>query len=306
MKNIAIVYHRIDFDGICSCAIVRDYIEAHNMRPVLFPYNHGDAVPEARAFNDCSEVWMVDIILPVDLIKELRKSRRRVVVIDHHETSIRSLKAAGLNRLPGLQVNDRMGACELCWRYLYGPAETPRPIALLSAYDVWDKARFNWEHFTLPFQYAMRNRFGLDAELFYKRFKSGFFDHDDYEVFNGLLTEGKAVLKYVLDCGRRAAQNYSFEVTIGGETKALCLLTDTGGSLPFNEVAREKGCKVVITVNRVKDDTFKMSCYATEDDCPIHLGNYLLETYGGGGHRDAAGATINTEQFLRLIQEKIV
>ena len=84
------------------------------------------------------------------------------------------------------------------------------------------------------------------------------------------------------------------------------MLTDQAGSIPYQKAAIEAGCKVVVCANRLDDKRYKVSCYAADGDAPIHLGDYLKDMYGGGGHANAAGAVIGTHDFRMLVEAQIL
>ena len=297
-QRISIVYHRIDFDGICSYAVIKRYLETVNtaadvvVTPV--PYTHGDPVP---ALGNPDLVYVADICLPHEMMFDLM-SRHRLVWIDHHATNIEAAAEHGYGNAPGLRMVGR-GACELCWKYLFHMSRTPDIVKYLSAYDVFDKKRFDWEDVVLPIQYGMRNRISLDAEKFCSLFQE--YIDDCFDV----LQEGKAILNYIRSTGRISCQAYGFEVSLAGE-KALCLLTASFGSIPMEETANEHGCRIVLCVNRLGADRYKVSAYAPSGETPVHLGNYFRDNYGGGGHAGAAGCVIDEKAFLRLLNENIL
>lgn len=263
-------------------------------------WNHGDDVPDFTGFNI---IFVADIAFPPVVMKQLRHSGR-LVWIDHHKTSIDASVEFGYSDAPGLR-RIGVGACELCWEYVFPNQEVPLAVKLLSCYDVFDKGRFDWEGTTLPFQYGIRNRFGNCNRNEQSFAYSELLCDDVMEcVYSGILEEGRHILSYVRQCGKRSCRSYGFEVTLGNNIKALCLMTAEFGSIPMEESAKERGCDVVINVNRLDGNAFKVSCFAACGKSPVDLGRYLLSTYGnGGGHHDAAGCVINREQFIRLITE---
>ena len=299
MNKIAIVYHRIDFDGICSYAVIRSSVELNlsiagqkfSITPI--PWNRGDALPDLNGFDT---VFVADICFPVWLMKEI-DNQARLIWIDHHATSIQEMEGAGLGNSKGLR-RIGVGACELAWEQMNPGTVCPMSVKLLSAYDVWDKGRFDWETQTLPFQYGMRNRFGLDAE----RFFGEFYCLDD-DVVESIITEGTAVVRYIRQSGRNGARNYGFDVTCGG-MKGLAILTDQGGSAPYEETVIERGAEVLVTLNRIGENRFKLTCYCPTGKPSVHIGNYLKTTYGGGGHEGAGGAVIDQDEFIRILNQK--
>ena len=291
----AIIYHKIDFDGICSYAVIRKAAEMRGEQVTPVPFNNNEA------FNvDLSpfgRIYVVDICLPTGLMKSLAEETPcRLVWIDHHKTSIEEAQAEGFGRVPGKREIGR-GACELCWEHEFGTT-APRLVRLMSAYDVWDKERFDWEAETLPFQYGARNRWALEAEAFYGDLKDGM---EDEGVFDGILREGAAIVKYVRTTGRYSCGAYGFEITLAKKTRALCLITPTFGSVGMEEAARERGCDVCVCINRRNDGSFKVSCFGASS---LDLGKYMKDKYGGGGHAAAAGAVVTEKVFLKLIRQK--
>lgn len=292
--KVAIVYHRIDFDGICSMAVVRQEMEKMGNKVSLIGYNYNDETPQLDEYD---LVFVVDATLPVQDMKRL-DSQKKLVWIDHHHTSIQDSETNGYAGVPGLR-REGVGACELCWEYCHPGVSVPPFIVMLSAYDVWDKVRLNWETVTLPFQYGMRNRYNLDAEAFYRDFIN---DNERYET---ICVEGRAILKYVRQTGAIACRTYGFEVTFGG-VKALCLITPTFGGLAMEESARERGCEIALCVNRVGDGAWKISGYACNGNSPIDIGSYMKKHFHGGGHQNAAGGMLTQAQFNQLLNKKIL
>ena len=300
----AIVYHRIDFDGICSYAICKEVVSQYaaayedSCEVTPLPFNHGEAEPSADSLLAFDVIIIVDCCLSTPTMLRLASEGRcRVYWIDHHRTSISESKSRGFDTLMGLREEGR-GACELCHEYFFGLDTTPHFVELLSAYDVWDKRRFDWERETLPLQYGMRNAFGLDAEAFSDAFLSERFEWEK------ILDDGLAIVKYIRQSGHHSCNVYGFEATVGGKAKAFCLLTASFGSLPMEEAAREHGCTVCLCVNRRTDGQYQVSAYSAGGDPGLDLGAYLKETYGGGGHPGAAGCQVEEDVFLRLLRDK--
>ena len=296
--KIGIIYHRIDCDGLCSYAVL--YNALHERFPKIpitgIGYNHGDELPNLQGYTT---IYMADVSLPSSEMLRLH-SERRLVWIDHHATTIEDSKAYGYSTAPGLRQIGK-GACELCWEFTHAKTEkVPLFVQLLSACDVFDKERFDFENEVLPLQFGVRNRFQLNPKAYIKALTE---ERPDNE---GLIAEGRIILNYIRQQGYRAAKTYGFTVTLAGKFPALCILTDQFGGIPYQEAAKEAGCKVIVCVNRLNDKRYKVSCFAADGDAPIHLGNYLKDMYGGGGHANAAGAVIGTHDFRMLVEAAIL
>ena len=300
-RVVAILYHRVDFDGILSFAIVRAIFLKMGWEVVAFPLNHNEDEPSLDELSAFDAVVIVDIALSGDLMKGLYGMRSngglRVIWNDHHASSIADSVKGGWSGLDGIR-EEGVGACELTWRYFHPGEEAPRFVALLSAYDVWDKKRFDWEAETLPFQYGMRQAYSNDAAKFCAAF-------DDGAIAAGVerVTEdGRLILSYARQSGRQGVKTYGFGVTVGGKYQGVCCLTNQYGALAFDEALRESGATIAVCANRRGPDDYYVSVFGTEAN-RLNLGAYMKKHYRGGGHFNAAGGKLNTHQFIRLITE---
>lgn len=300
--SVAVVYHRIDGDGLCSQAVIAHALKDNpNIgRLDVIGYNHGDRLPVLSGYD---KVFVADIALPGEVMLALYREKR-LVWIDHHSTSIDEGVRLGYGRAPGLR-RVGVGACELCWEHLYGrPA--PLLVQLLSAYDVYDKERFDWESMTLPFQYGIRTRLGLSADAFSALFEASLDNGMNDNLVAWLLNDGRCILRYVRQVGWRSAGAYGFDVTVAGRYRALCVMTTEFGAVPLEGAAVKGGYDLIINVNRMDAETYKVSCFAAQGDAPLHIGEYMRDHYHGGGHRNAAGGELTYRQFEKLIREGVI
>lgn len=302
MKKAAIIYHRIDFDGICSYAIARKYLEEMGYEVTPYPYQYGDDIPDVQELCTFEKVFILDICLPEEDMATLARAIKidptfDVIWCDHHKSSIDAAEAGGYMELPGNRHIGKTASCELTWQYLYSE-DTPYLVEVLSAYDTWDKERFNWDEETLPLQYGLRRRFAQRAEDFYQHF-----DHLlVYNYTSVIVFEGKIVLDYVRQSGSKGVGMYGFAVTIGKGHKALCCLTNQFGALAFEEELSRLGIGIAICVNRLRKHLYNVSVYGVEGKNTLDLSKYMKENYGGGGHFNAAGGRMNEKQFQHLLE----
>ena len=259
-KTVAIIYHCIDFDGICSLAIARQHFLKRGWNVDPFPYNRGLNVPDIDLLLAYDEVVIVDIALPVkdmvDLAKCWREQGLGLCWIDHHKTSIEDSVREGYTDIPGLREPVGQGACGLCWEYFHPGTPQPEVVRILSAYDVWNKKAFDWNGYTLPFQYGLRNRIGLDREKFFCLFESQVDSMEDTDTVSEIIKEGNSLIKYIRNSGRNACKNYAFEVTLGRQLKGLAMLTSQFGALQMEESVRESGCQVAVCINKSSSPSY--------------------------------------------------
>ena len=323
-RPTAVVFHRVDFDGMMSLGIALDVL-ARASHPAchpavdydgvvgrgieMMPYTYGDPIPDLSRFE---RVVMVDVSFPpVEMLALRERLGRAFTWIDHHATAINASEENGYTDIPGARVNG-VAACELTWRYYHSDVFVPVPMSvrLLSLYDTWTKdAEYSWENQILPFQWSLREEFGRDARKFVEEFVLS--ERYRYEVcVEEDILRGNIILSYARRSGCEGVAAYGFPVTIGPEKHpGVCCLTNTFGGLAFEEALREIPGTVAVCVNRLSpkegqpEETYKVSIYAGDSKPGWHIGNYLRANYTGGGHEGAGGGYLSRAQFITLITE---
>lgn len=119
-------YHRVDLDGICSAAIVKQKFPSCE----LIGANYGDNI-----IPDCEKgetVYVVDFSFNAEQM-ELLHQQGNLIWLDHHITAIEDLPG----EYAGKREVDKAG-CELTWEYLHPNMVMPDVVHLLGRYDVWD------------------------------------------------------------------------------------------------------------------------------------------------------------------------
>jgi len=137
MKNIAIIYHSADYDGILSNEVCRHWLR--NLHPDAaihsYGWNYGEPAPneEQRThritveggsanvtyhWTDYDAIYIVD--LSIDELMGRPDLRDRIVWIDHHKTAIEKWVQQG-DKKYGFQFKgyriDGVAACRLCWQW---------------------------------------------------------------------------------------------------------------------------------------------------------------------------------------------
>ena len=179
-------YHRADFDGVCSAAIVKKFVPDCE----LYGIDYGDPFPwdkvmdgpqvsaaelEAGSGLPRRRVYMVDFSLKPDEMKRLNECCD-LAWIDHHKSAIEACKAVLPADLPGLRLSSK-AACELVWGWFeenhcaddavhpfvpdfhvprrFCTCNLPEAVHLLGRYDVWDAENPDWPRIE-AFQFGMR------------------------------------------------------------------------------------------------------------------------------------------------------
>jgi oligoribonuclease NrnB/cAMP/cGMP phosphodiesterase (DHH superfamily) len=297
-KKALVIFHRVDFDGLLSAAITLDALKRNDIEAEYLGWNYGDELPDfERICNDYTDLVMVDISFPADIMLRLGGTDRNITWIDHHITAIENSYQEGYSGLPGIRRNGT-AACELCWEYFYPTCPVPRVIEYLGYYDVWNKTRYSWDNQVLPFQYGLKTRYGVNPKTFFPVFEDLLYEVIDLDE---IIHEGDIILKYLERTWKSACKTYSFEIRVAGKYKGICILTTEFTSNIFNSVAEEYD--VVVCCNRKGPDTYNLGMYKDQNKCPeFNCGEYM-KNYGGGGHKGSSGGTLSFEEFKKLITD---
>lgn len=276
-------YHSKDLDGICSGAIAK--YKYPNIE--LIGYDYGQEF-DINLISEGETIIMADVSLPMDLMKDISiKTNGNFTWIDHHKSAIDDFNNYQYfkDNPDSIKVIHQIGisACELTWKYLFPHKEVPYIVQLLSAYDVWDHERFDWDKLILPIQYGVR----LDCENDVNKFNPNIFkyfnDEPYYNFFQMIYNSGKNVLKYQISENTRYAKLHAFEDNIKGY-RAICI-NGIGSSMMFDTVFDSDKHDIMVLFSYMRDH-WTFTIYSENDNVDCSL---IAKHFGGGGHMHAAG-----------------
>lgn len=305
-KKVVIVYHRVDNDGLGSFAVVNKYFRELNIckevphEIIPCGWNYGDEIPEVLENLDYEDTLyvMVDVSIK-SVMKDLHHNGGSLVYIDHHQTAIDWVIAEEMSFPGTLKSEIGTSAIKLAWEYFFTFSPVPRVVELISKGDTWDKSG-NWTE-TRALAKALMVKFDTDVDNWSSEFDTLIKNEKELDSFIEL---GKMLNEVEAKTFRRYVKS-GFEVTVAGKYKGIALITPQGGSIQFDSVKDKY--ELFIVVNRVDEDKFTISMYKEPGDLPeFHIGKYMEQNYGGGGHESAAGGRITFKQFEKLNFEKVI
>jgi uncharacterized protein len=269
----------LTFDGICSGAIVK-----HKHPNVeLIGLDYGDDYDEkifSRNFTG-KTIFFVDITLqPRNLMLQLTKDNR-IIVLDHHITSINDIKALGWK--PEGILDTKYAGCELTWQYLFPDKPMPIGVKYLGSYDRWDHTNPHTE----LFQYGMKYiNPGVDAP----DWDTLFSEHSELYIAETIATGG--VVRHWNAVRNKKTANMSAREVIFEGWRAICINGYDGSPL-FNSVYDETKHDIMVSYIQRSDGKWRFGLYSDKPE--VHCGD-IAQNYGGGGHKGAAGFT--TEELI--------
>ena len=274
MKTFCI-YHRVDFDGKCSAAIIlRKYPDA-----ILVPYQYGDDL-DLEQFRG-HRVIMVDCSLqPFDRMVELAEMCEQLVWIDHHKTAIEeygdlSVSSSLMNAV--IVLDSTQAGCELTWAWAFPGREQPRAVHLLGRYDVWDL--YTTE--VMQFQYGMRqNDWSPDSAQWQWLLAA----NESTRLVGDTIKDGALILAYV-ETHNESLCNSAFEATLDG-LRCICVNVPRANSHVFDSVWDPEKHDAMLAFSNWNNRNWTVSLYTHKADVDVGA---IAKARGGGGHQKAAG-----------------
>ena len=285
------IYHSADLDGVTCGALFK----IKYPKGILIPYDYHQPLIKIDEIPDGETVVMMDVSLPKKDMIALA-SRCNLTWIDHHAAIMKTITGIeypynGIVRLEGgvaiLCVYDgKQSACELTHSFLQMEEELSvagsLTVAALGRYDTW-RVDGNWEKRTLPFQYGMRAKVGLDVRLM------GFWlKESSLPNYDQVIKDGKMVIRYQRVQDKLLVEASAFECTMvvnGKKYEAIAINAIGLSSDVFTNFNLRSRILVQFHYQR---DVWKVSMR-----CNGHTNvAEICGALGGGGHPNAAGCVL--------------
>lgn len=296
-KKYTIMFHKADMDGICSATVVYDHLSKNKLidsdDDILFvPWNYGFNIPEE--IKD-TIVYAVDLGMRFDDLKTILELSKDFFWIDHHYTAIKEYEERRCElkeEIKGIRSKD-YAACSLCYQYLNNcdnEKNIPLYIKLLSDYDIWKKESDDfWENSVMPFQmfsktYCMTNVNNIPkAHEFLSRYQ---------ERVDECISLGKAMYDYQ----KSIWTTYSYYAKLA-DFMGWKVLYMNSNQRSSHQVMGSKYLQEadIICIYTHNNGTWEYSMYHDKDNPDVNCGD-IARSFGGGGHKNAAG--FETDYFL--------
>lgn len=146
-----IFYHSHCQDGIIAAGVMMNYFEINKRytRPHIIPYNHGDpidvkALRISRGFTRRAtseeerntwvgiEVYFLDILPSLEILKAVADTGCKIVILDHHKSAIKIIKdiLAERKEIPSQDVDSDTG------KLIKSKVEVPKYQNIVSGFDL--------------------------------------------------------------------------------------------------------------------------------------------------------------------------
>lgn len=141
-------YHSHCPDGILAASIMLSHFKTlkHMVDPQVFPYNHGDNIDVrelklAKSFGHrrsriLIEVYFLDILPSVEIVKNVADTGCKVYIMDHHKSAIPIIEQVlDYTNIENHFSGDKSG-CGIAWHYCYGATASPGTLSTTTFHGV--------------------------------------------------------------------------------------------------------------------------------------------------------------------------
>lgn len=294
-----IIHHNADPDGIFSGAIaLKKYPDAQ-----VIGYNYE---PEfGHIIEACAgkRVVMVDVSPKYWLdMHRLLKVAESVTWIDHHPTALAQMETEKtrvyyINFEPVYEP-EKWGAARKTFQYFYPGEPVPPVIEYVAGYDAFrDYGTQVWDKYYFPFRFAVAR---LDTPA--KVLEVFNLDNKGEPRLMEYLAKGRAVAQYIDDENRALVNNHNLVRpavfhTDKNRYRVLCVNKGLFGDM-FKSIDLQPYDFCVGYFREASG--WKISLRGAGKG---HDLGAIARTFGGGGHKDAAGFVVKTIYMLDAILE---
>ena len=292
-------YHN-DLDGHCAGSLVAKYENNYNIDDYIeVDYLMDLPIEEIK---DGEKIYFVDYSFTestVHYLISLKSKGCDIIWIDHHSSSLKlenNEKYPWLKNINGIR-NDLYSGAMLTYFYLFLEGQfnpdvlnsmAPKYICYVDDYDCW---KYNYKDYTNYFKLGMESS-NWDVlnntwiNLFEEEIKG------DNNLLNQILDKGKIIKNYIDKDNEYYRNNFAYESEING-LKCLVVNKKTN-SWVFGE-RYNKYPLVMVWVYNGEQYSYSIFSSNPNVDCAE-----IAESYGGGGHKGAAGFALSNMPFVKI------
>ena len=277
-KNILVLYHADCMDGYAAAWAAWKVFSNQALYQAV---RHHTPLPH---FTDGMEIYIVDFCYPIDELVSAAQRASKIVVLDHHISAQKDFEAYQKNSVipDNLEIKfvQNHSGCMIVWQYFQGNIEPPMLLQHIEDHDLW--------RHLLPKTEAICKALYLRLPVHFSAFEK--------IKLPALQQEGALLVKQQqLNVSRllKARHNVRLNNIKGLAVNAPGMFSSDLG----HELANKSGSFGLTYFYHGK-----RKCY----ECGLRsIGDFdvseLARMYGGGGHKNAAGFSVNQATFQSFL-----
>lgn len=295
-----------DLDGFGSAYITKDILsEGVNPNEIKIYNTDYSKDFDLSDFKSGDEVWIIDYSLKPEIMNKLLDITENVTWIDHHKSAL-EYNSKYNRQVKGIQAIG-LSATALVYLWFYAPREllylsnekieewldknAPRWVNLVDAWDVW---KTNSKYYNDSKFLDLAASPQLSLELIEQL--------NDETFLNSIIKKGKVYDEYLRMSDKCFIEEYGFEIPVminSTNYKGFVINKGNCSSLAFGDKLKEYDLCISFISN---GDVVTVSIYSDKDyiDC-----SKICKSKGGGGHKGAAGYTIQLKDFNSFNKDEV-
>ena len=335
MKQYLIIYHCEDNDGVCSAAIIKNYlintlsVDPADIELLSGTYNGLAKIVTNEDYldwpNQYAHIIITDISFDEKMMVWITKTYGdKFTWFDHHLPIIKASVANNFDHVNGIRDTNHSAIWNV-YKYLYDPfmeREFPYVVDMLSSWDSWSYVREGKNQDTVR---TFNTGFTITSELKVKWYMKNIDwvlceedpSEDEFSKFiNDIMDTGKREIDRQDKANEELIRVSGDKTwTVNGIPAIMVCTSGATNSLMFKSLqvknVTESDIRVAAVFKHCNSGEWVLSLYNIYDYAGdktnkfyFHGGEYLKLKYNGGGHEGAAGCTISIDRFYLMLKSK--
>ena len=280
-----VLYHGDCIDGFASAFSCYYYFKVNKIKRKItyIPCQHQKPPPMLDGRN----VLVCDFSYKYNTLKELIKSSKKLIILDHHQSAEKELK--NIQKENKVFRMDHSGAY-ITWAYFFGEDNVPLMIRYIEDNDIWKRSMNQTRQFT-SYISNIPKQFDQYEKLL-----------DDNFVKNSVIPAGDGMMKqndtYINDGIKKMAVNFILldnKLYFVGNVNTSILKSEIGNS--FLTANPDVNFAICYSKNEYTGETY-ISLRSNNASTDVEE---IASKFGGGGHRNAAGLTVYSADTIPSI-----
>lgn len=130
--HTSIIYHDKCSDGLMAAAVAATYFK-YDSGIEYIGGKHGDAPPDVTG----KAVYFLDFSYKKNVVQEMLKTAREIILIDHHKSALEDLQELIDNKSIKAYTDLNRSGCSLAWDYFYPSKDKPLIVKYIEDRDLW-------------------------------------------------------------------------------------------------------------------------------------------------------------------------
>ncbi|MFN4306397.1 DHH family phosphoesterase [Sulfurihydrogenibium azorense] len=283
MKTVCI-YHKNCTDGTTAAAILLLKYPDCKLFPLDHNYREEEFQPILDEVDKDTTVYIVDFSIKQPFFEKLVSKAKEVINIDHH-ISVKDMLEEFTKKYSNFKLvfdNDKSGA-SLTWQYLFG-SNPPDIVKYVEDKDIW-----KWE-------FGDITKYVNDYLFLYTNKPQELRQLLDKDI-NEIIEKGKIINQYttyLIDSFVEKSKDLYIQI---GSYKVRAYNTGLFQSEIGNKLSTLHNEAVCLF--SINGDYVKLSFRSLDHHNPSALD--LAKMLNGGGHRNAAGASMSLKEFCNIL-----